>query len=223
MKTCPNLTGSDLFGTLQCIGQLWFDSNERPKIAEPVQDGWDKLLLDWICDSELPLIVRSSKSPPGLELRHSSGRILIASDNSPASWALTLAERGEVPTLNEVRQFLSNDLLPFAMAIKAANRERTKYICNLASLCDNPNARGWKVGHIISVGMKVRGNLTDYPMSTLAIHFLNLLSPRNMYVVPKAWAGLSEIEPVNDVFKSRIGNAMTQLHQNAMTLIPSPK
>jgi hypothetical protein len=217
MKVCPQTLEPELITALNQVARLWHDSSQRPIIANDVLLAWDRLLIEWLNDSSMPLIVRSTKGAPGSEVIHNTKRVLIPSDNSPAQWAFTLAERGDKPTLSQVRQALESDAIPFAMAIKAINKSQTKYFCNLAKLPDNPNNRDWKVGHIMPVGMNLRGNLNDLPIRSLQTHFLNLMSPRNMYVVPKSWAGLSEIEPVNAVFRASIGNSLSDLHHRAFS------
>lgn len=215
MKVCPQSFEPELLQALNLVATLWHNSPHRPTIAEDVLLAWDELLVAWVRDATMPLIVRSSKAAPGSEVIHQTNRVLIPSDNSPAQWAITLAERGETPNLEQVRQALLSDSIPFAMAIKAANKSKTKYFCNLDKLGNNPNKRNWKVGHIVPVGMKLRGDLHELPIRNLQTHFLDLMSPRNMYVVPKAWAGLSEIEPVNNVFRASLGNSLANLHQRA--------
>jgi hypothetical protein len=217
MKVCPQTHSSELLAALDQVATLWHNSADRPCIDASVLNAWDDLLIQWVQDSTMPLIVRSNKQPPGTEVLHTSGRILIPSDNSPAQWAFTLAERGENPSLPQVTQSLKADSIPFAMAIKAANKAATKYLCNLVKLRDNPNNRGWKVGHIVPVAMNLRGDLQAHPIRSLQRHFLDLMSPRNMYVVPKAWAGLSEIEPINTFFRSRVALELEALHQRAGT------
>lgn len=217
MKVCPDSFEPELVNALNQVARLWHDSPHRPKIADDVLLAWDNLVVEWVNDISMPLIVRSSKGAPGSEITHHTRRVLIPSDNSPAQWAFTLAERGEKPSLVQVRQALQSDSIPFAMAIKAVNKPVTKHFCNLDKLGDNPNKRGWKVGHIVPVGMNLRGDLCDHPIRNLQIHFLNLMSPRNMYVVPKSWAGLSEIEPINDIFRTSIGNSLSNLHHKAFS------
>jgi hypothetical protein len=217
MKVCPQSLSPELLAAINQVATLWHSAVDRPRIAASVLNGWDEALIQWVKDDSMPLIIRTTKAPPGSEVVHDSTRILIPSDNSPTQWAFTLAERGETPSLSQVRQYLQADNVPFAMAIKAANKPITRYFCNLDKIWDNPNKRGWKVGHIVPVGMKIRGDLAQFPIQSLRRHFLDLMSPRNMYAVPKAWAGLSEIEPINTFFRSHVASELETLHRRAGT------
>lgn len=195
----------------------WHDSVNRPKIAEEVLHTWDALLIDWIQDDTMPLFVRSSKDIRGTEVTHKSGnRVLIPSDNSPAHWSFALAESGKTPTLAGVREALCSDAIPFAMAIKADHKHSVKYSCTLGKLRDNPNKLGWKIAHIIPVGMNNRVHFCELPIREIKSHFLYFMSPRNMYVVPKNWSGLSEIEPINQFFLDALGNSLANLHERAL-------
>jgi len=180
MKTSPGSFDGELTEALDRVARLWYESTHRPFIDANVLNRWDDLLLSWVKDKTLPLIIRSAKGLPGSEVTHCCGRLLIPSDNSPASWAFTLAERGEIPTIDQLREWLGADGIPFALAIKAAHKPHTKYLCNLARTRDNPNLRGWKVAHVVPVGMNLSGALCDYPEAVLETHFINLMSPGNM-------------------------------------------
>jgi len=211
MKECPHPLPAELTEALRNVATIWIQSSARPRIREDILDAWDTLLLDWIHDKSLPLVMRTAKAPPGSIVTHDTGREIIPSDNSPASWALTLAERGATPRKAEIQQSLQADSIPFALAIKAANKPVTKYQCNLAKIWDNPNVRRWKVAHIFPVGTRLRHSIAQFPLRELHIHFLRLMSPRNMYVVPKTCAGLSEIEPVNEVFQAAVKSKLADL------------
>lgn len=202
MKTCPDDLGVELTDSINCVARLWLQSSLRPTISSNVLNGWSGLLQSWVSDKSLPILVRTSKGAPGSVVTHSTGRALVPTDNSPASWAFTLAERGIVPTLDDIRHGFSSDRIPIAMAIKQKHKQVTRYFCNLATLKDNPNKRGWKVAHIESVGLRQRGEIQEMHIGDLEAHFVRLLSPSNMFAVPKKWSGFSEIEEVVTLFRS---------------------
>ena len=202
MKTCPDNLGVELTDSINQVARLWLHSPLRPTLSPDVLNGWSILLQSWISDKSLPILVRTTKGAPGSIIKHSTGRALIPTDNSPAQWSFTLAERGFVPTIDDIRHGFSSDRIPIAMAIKQKHKPATKYFCNLATLKDNPNNRGWKVAHIESVGLRQRGEFQEMHIADLEAHFVRLLSPSNMFVVPKKWAGFSEIEEVVALFRT---------------------
>ena len=205
MKTCPENLGDEITGAILDAARMWINSEHRPKILPEVSDGWTALLQNWLRDDSLPILVRSSKGAPGSVIIHPAGAQIVPTDNSPASWAFTLAEKAKVPTLDEIKYWFNADQIPVAMAIKRKDKPVTKYFCNLATVRDNPNNRGWKVAHIEPVGLRQRGELEAMRLEDLKAQFLRFLSPINMFVVPKKWAGFSEIDEVTEAFKTSLG------------------
>ena len=202
MKACPDDLGTELTKAIRNAATLWFHSPLRPQISPDVLHGWSALLQGWLADSSLPMLVRSSKGPPGSLIDHPNGRRLVPTDNSPAQWVFTLAERGEVPTLDQIHRWFAADRIPVAMAIKKKDKPDTKYFCNLATVKDNPNDLGWKVAHIEAVGLRRRGKLDAMSIKDLESHFVRFLAPSNLFVVPTRWAGFSEIDEVIELFRT---------------------
>jgi len=97
---------------------------------------------------------------------------------------------GRVYTLSDVRDALSNDAIPVALALKTFEQERATYHCTRTEI--SLNKLGWKVGHLHDVGLG-RGDLPTMPVEKLFEHFSRFLSPSNMFVVPLSWAGLAEL------------------------------
>ena len=205
MKICPDDLGGDLTNAVRDAARLWFHSPLRPTILPEVLRGWSELLQAWLDDHSLPILVRSAKGPPGSVILHPTGRSLVPTDNSPAQWVFAQAEKGIVPTLSEVHTGFGDDRIPVAMAIKRKHKPVTKYFCNLATVKDNPNNRGWKVAHVEPVGLRQRGELEEMSLSDLGSHFIRFLNPSNMFVVPTKWAGLSEIDEVVELFRTNRG------------------
>jgi len=79
-----------------------------------------------------------------------------------------------------------------AMILTATERENAHHRCTL-NRCANPNAAGWKVAHIINVGLASSIALEQMPEARLREHFVRLMSPGNMFVVPSRYAGLGEL------------------------------
>ena len=58
------------------------------------------------------------------------------------------------------------------------------------------NADGWKVCHIDPVGLRGRTPLARRPLGALVEVARRLVSPRNMFLVPKDRAGFGELPEV---------------------------
>jgi len=204
MKVCPNDLGSELRNSIGEVAKLWFHSPFRPTISSNVLKDWSVLLQQWVADKSLPIFVRklTENAPAGSFIIHSTGRPLVPTDNSPASWVFNLAEKESVPTLSDIHQGFMSDRIPVALAIKKKHKPITKYFCNLKTVKDNPNDRGWKIAHIESVGLGQRGEIRDMHIADLEAQFIRFLNPSNMFAVPKTWAGFSEIDEVVTTFKS---------------------
>jgi hypothetical protein len=86
---------------------------------------------------------------------------------------------------------LAGDSFPVAMIMKRVEKPTAKFRC-LLQRQDNLNVHGWKLGHIIEVGLAGRTPIEDVPLVRLIEHFTRSMSPSNMFLVPLPWAGLAE-------------------------------
>lgn len=139
----------------------------------------------------MPLYIRKSKGNRGSVLEHESGRTLVPVDNSTAHWAIATALRGTCPTLADVARMIEGDEIPVAMALGKDERLRARYTCNRNQV--NLNTLGWKVCHIRPVGLRSRGDIRTMSLTDLKQHFVDYVSPANMFLVPKIWSGLGEM------------------------------
>jgi hypothetical protein len=128
--------------------------------------------------------------------------MVVPADNGPAHWSLTLAFRGKMPTVGDVREILKRDEIPVAMAFTATEKVGAHYRCT-RSMIDGPNARGWKVAHIDDIGLGYAGALEQIAPARLSEHFKKFLAPSNMFLVPKAYAGIAETPEFVQVFRER--------------------
>jgi hypothetical protein len=71
-------------------------------------------------------------------------------------------------------------------------RQAARFKCTLGKV-PSPNASGWKLAHVDGVGLATTVPLTDLGETQLCGHFLKLMSPRNMFVVPTKYSGLGEL------------------------------
>lgn len=143
----------------------------------------------------MPLLTRKYRHDRGWEIRHASGRILVPGGQQPAQWAFAMALRGESPTLDEIRTFLTGDSIPVAMIFKSGEKVGARYRHTLNCEC-SVNRRGWRLGHIEDVGLNMRALLPDISLDILVAHFVRSMSVPNMFLIPLAWSGLAELAPV---------------------------
>jgi hypothetical protein len=177
---------------LRRLADLWAQDTARPRPSPSVLEHWDSLIARWSDDPSLPLLVRKPANNRGAVLVNGAGRKIIPTDNSPAQWAFALAVLGDTPSLDWVREQLAADTIPMAMILKASERANAHHRCT-PNHCANPNAAGWKVAHIINVGLASSTALEQMPEAQLREHFVRLMSPDNMFVVPSRYAGLGEL------------------------------
>lgn len=192
---CPDRFPQDIVALIEQFGRAWADSPLRPRPSPAVMAQWLALLEAWVKDDGVPLFVRKHSANRGSVILHSSGRALVPCDNSPAQWAFVMAAAGECPTLHDIKSMFAEDAIPVAMIQKAAERASAKQRCTLSRQF-SVNHHGWKLAHIQQIGLNERTSIAELPMERLVSHFRALMSPSNMFVVPLAWAGMAEVEPV---------------------------
>lgn len=195
LARCPELLPGDLSSLIESFGHAWAIHPSRPKPATHVVEHWSKLLEEWAGTEDLPLFVRKHDKNRGSVIAHSSGRSLVPCDNSPAHWSYVLASQGECPSIDDIRSCLASDSIPVAMIQKVVEKPIAKYHCTLAKRF-NVNEFGWKLAHIKGIGLKTRTSISSIPLERLAAQFRSLMAPANMFVVPREWAGIAEIEAV---------------------------
>ena len=191
---CPTEIPEPVRAAMTKLATAWATSEARPCVHPSTANHWSRLLQAWASDPTLPLLVRKRQlsSPYGHALTHAEGRSVVLVDNSPALWACEQAFLGKRPSLKEIRETLLNDRLPIAMVIPKPNVGKDCYRCDLGAVM-TVNQRGWKLAHIEPVGLRKRGLVERMPLDLLRDRFVRLMDPSNMFVVPKAWAGLGEL------------------------------
>ncbi|HXY78016.1 MAG TPA: hypothetical protein VEH47_04340 [Candidatus Acidoferrales bacterium] len=201
---CPRPLPNDLDQALACLASLWAIHPARPRIDEEISRSWDDLLKRWSEDPSLPLLIRKKErgKARGEEISHLSGRTLIWTDNSPASWSYMLAFSKTVPTLEDVRGYFNRDKIPVAMVVDRDMKARSRYKC-IRVEGESPNFQGWKVCHRHPVGLGGKVSLCDREISDLQRHFVRFLAPSNMFLVPLELGGLGELPQ----FTKAIGDA----------------
>lgn len=191
---------------LRELAGRWRDSPARPRVHLDVSDCWDALVTAWVEDQTLPLLIRKDTLKGAVVPHTSSGRRLLHVDNSPANWALASALMGRCPAIEEIKAGLRRGTIPVAMVKLKVDDESSVYRGILRARMDPPNLNtlGWKVCHVLPVGMNDRTSAAQLPLESLKEHTQRLLSPANMFVVPKVYAGLGEVPEFIAAFRSPI-------------------
>jgi hypothetical protein len=178
---------------LRRLASNWRESPTRPCITGQDALTWHALIQEWVRDRSLPLLVRRPRLGRGRELVHHSGRTIVPTDDSPAIYMLSLAMEQRRPSRQMLIQALETGRMPVAAALTPEERRNARYSGTVASM-DAPNLTelGYSVCHITHVGLR-RVPLEERTEIELVAHSLLFLSPVNMFVVPKQYAGVGEL------------------------------
>ena len=193
IPTCPSNLPFALEEPLRQFSNSWANSEYRPKPEMDVLKHWDQLIREWAECKDLPLFIRKPTLGRGQYLKHNSGRYFVPVDNSPPHWSLIQALKGQRPSINDIHEAITHDLIPVAMILKKVEKEKAQFT-HTRTKSENLNHYDWKLAHIEPVGLNTRFELKDLPISTLEEHFIRLMSPSNMFLIPLSLAGLAETE-----------------------------
>ncbi len=180
------------------LGALWAASDMRPRVKNSVQEQWDRLIDDWIAAKDLPLALRKQAQSyaRGSVVTHTeTGREIIWTDNSPAQWAFFSAWRSIQYSLDNVRELLASNKIPFAFASKRSDNN-VKHRGTVGNCKVDLSKLGWKLCHIKRVSINARTIPQELAVHKLEEHFALLMKPSNHFVVPKQWSGFGEIPEV---------------------------
>lgn len=161
---------------------------------------WDQLIDAWSKDKDLPLYIRKSneKYPRGKIIKHNSGRILIPADNGPAHWSICMCMNENSPSLAEIREIVADDRIPIAMILKSSEKT-SDFKCTMNEI-DDATGKGWKIAHKKEIGLNSRQPLETTPIHLLEEHFRKFMSPKNMFLFPKEFSGLAEVQAFIEIF-----------------------
>jgi hypothetical protein len=200
LPSCPKPLPDDLDGELVRLASLWAKHSARPRLDATVAQHWDELIMSWSVEPSLPLLIRKSERgfARGQVIQHESGRQIVLTDNSPASWSYMLAFAKARPSLKDIRAYLEQDKVPVAMVVTREMREQAKYTCSFLVTVANPNQLGWQVCHRREVALRGRRSVKQRDITDLKSHFRDFLAPSNMFLVPLVLGGLGELRHLID-------------------------
>lgn len=195
LARCPDPLPKDLVGQIEALASFWAAHPTRPRLPTQAIASWDALVREWADELSLPLLIRKvgRDTVRGKILEHQSGRELVCTDNSPAAWLYMQADAGLRMAPTDVRDALASDRIPMAMVMDSRMREEARYRCSRIS-GPSPNVLGWKLCHKRQVRLRGRGPVETRPIELLREHFIDFLSPSNMFLVPLNLGGLGELQ-----------------------------
>lgn len=185
-----DLVGNEIREKIREIGKLWYNSPNKKKISKEVVDYWENLIKEWIKDKELPLVVRKDKNLKGQEVEHPTGRKIVFADNSFAIWVLCNVINNKKYSLEEIKNLLKSDEIPFMLAAEKEQKTKAKYKKNLRT----NEISGWKLCHKDGVGFNKRTKIADMGIDEIEEHFYKYANPNNMFVLPKEIGFLGELK-----------------------------
>ena len=191
-----DLVGSEIRDKIKELGKIWRNSKSNPKIDEEIKSKWEKLILEWKENKNLPLVVRKQSGVRGSEIQHLTGRKIIITDNSFSQWIYCNILDKNYFTITEIQKMLENDEIPMCFAVKKEDVNKVKYKKTLGKY--SVNNRGWKLCHIDGVGLNSKIDISKIEIIELEEHFIKLANPKNMFLLPLEIGALGEIQEFID-------------------------
>jgi len=176
------------------LGIKWRNDPMNPVNSQGVKNSakkWDSFIKNWVLNQNIPLLIRKKDNELGTINLHKDGRKLIPVDNSPAQWVFASICNGFSPPTNIIVD-LENGIIPVAMVLPKLKPGTEAYRGKLSN-CPNTQKYDWYLAHKINVGLHKK--MYECTLGELENHFYNLMSPLNMFVVPKnkTMRGLAEL------------------------------
>lgn len=186
VSIAKDFVGNEIREKIREIGKLWNEHQNKRIFPEPAYSDWQKLIEFWRDCPDLPLIIRKNKEHRGESVIHPSGREIIFSDNSFATWVLCNVLENKTISVLEIKKLLEDDQIPFMMvANKNAKYRKTQ----------EPNITdGWKLCHKEEVGFKTRKSVNELDIKLIERKFFLFANPKNMFLLPKDIGGIGEIK-----------------------------
>lgn len=199
--TLDPASGVDWFAeSVAHLGRRWRADSGRPRPADDVLAHWHDLVRCWVDESQVPLLLRSGSSGRRGTERKYRGRRCIFVDNSPAQWIYGVACAGWRPTHDELAHAVEEEI-PVAMILTGKERKSAAHPRALDT-SRSTAAVGWKLCHIDGVVPARRTRPDRLTLAELRGTCRRLVDPNNMFLVPKEYGALGEIQEFIDAFRS---------------------
>lgn len=182
--------GDEIRNKIREIGRIWYNSPNKIKLSEKSIKHWSKLIEEWKNDKTLPLVVRKETSRRGEAIIHPTGREVIFSDNSFATWVICNVITNRLYSLNEIRNKLLHDEIPFMFIATKNLKEKAKYKKALG----NNETTGWTLCHKDAIGFNKKNKIEEMNIEDIEHHFFEYANPRNMFLLPRDIGFLGELK-----------------------------
>lgn len=194
LPKCPKILPDEIVRAAEALAEAYARSPIRPRMTKEIVGYWDSLIEEWANTESLPLFIRKQRADIGdLLIHRESGRLLAPCDNSPAHWVIVTAfEKGVDFTLSDIKNAITSHAIPVTMAMNKSEIAAAKMKGVLARQ-PSANKNGWKLDHIDDVGLLHRLKIQETPLKDLKAHFLRLMKPSNMVLVPSLLKGLGDM------------------------------
>jgi hypothetical protein len=191
IRECPGILPDSITKVLDKLADEWATSAIRPKLDKEVTKNWDNLIKSWTNDETLPLFIRRPNLGRGSVIKHETGRDLVPVDNTPAHWVFNMADEYGHMTIEELFNKVNDRDVPVAMVLSIEERRNNLFKTG------NPrimlSSKGWQVCHKKPVKLGPNGDVKNIPINILKEHFVRLMIPSNIFLVPKQLGALGEL------------------------------
>jgi hypothetical protein len=185
-----DVVGNEIRAKIREIGKIWYNSPNKIRLSENSINYWYNIIKEWKNDKTLPLVVRKEINRRGEAINHPSGREIIFSDNSFATWIICNVINNKLYSLDEIKNKLLNDEIPFMFISTKSLKEKAKYKKNLG---DNETI-GWTLCHKEAIGFNKKERIEDMDIEIIKQHFFKYANPRNMFLLPREIGFLGELK-----------------------------
>ena len=193
-KKDVDYVGDEIRAKIREIGKLWYTSPNRKKFSEPSSAYWKKLIHEWANDETLPLVVRKETKRRGESIKHPSGREVIFSDNSFATWVVCNVLNNILYSLDEIKIMLQKDEIPFMYISTKELKEKAKYKKALGA----NDTIGWRLCHKKAIGFNKKDKIESMDIELIKQHFYNYANPENIFLLPIEIGFLGELQEFID-------------------------
>lgn len=189
-KNETDFVGNEIRTKIREIGKLWYNSPNKIKLSENSINHWYNIIKEWTNDKTLPLVVRKETKRRGEAITHPSGREIILADNSFATWVICNVINNKLYSLDEIRNKLLKDEIPFMFISTKKLKEKAKY---KTALGDNETI-GWTLCHKEAIGFNKKDKIEDINIEIIKDHFFKYANPKNMFLLPREIGFLGELK-----------------------------
>ena len=157
--------GDEIRNKIREIGKIWYNSPTKIKLSENSINHWYNIVNEWTNDETLPLIVRKETKRRGEAIIHPCGREIVFSDNTFATWVICNVITNKLYSLEEIKNMLLNDEIPFMFISTKSLKEKAKY---KKALGDNETI-GWTLCHKEAIGFNNKDKIEEINIETIKL------------------------------------------------------